>query len=67
MNLPTEEEPRVCKHCGRILQPSRGSKPREYCSQSCRQMHYIKSLQQARDLVRQQGGQPDQKGESNVP
>lgn len=34
-------EPSRCKWCRRVLPPRGVGRPREYCSQSCRQWHWV--------------------------
>ncbi|MFM2077383.1 MAG: hypothetical protein RJA49_1273 [Actinomycetota bacterium] len=38
-----------CKWCRRVLPPQRTGRPRQFCSQSCRQWHWV-GQQRAREL-----------------
>ncbi len=37
----TQREPSRCKWCRRVLPPQKTGRPREYCSQACRQWHWV--------------------------
>ena len=37
----SEGEPTRCKWCRRVLPPQKTGRPREYCSQACRQWHWV--------------------------
>lgn len=38
---PLPEERSRCKWCRRVLPPQRTGRPRQYCSQACRQWHWV--------------------------
>ncbi len=39
--LPAAGEPTRCRQCRRVLPNQRTGRPREFCSQACRQWHWV--------------------------